>query len=83
MPTVARRQLLLTLAGSNFLQSKATFTAALQDPELSEFAGAVWYRKDKNSFEELMAKWLGDPKLRQYALQNSSMLICRRSHENL
>ncbi|MFA6103514.1 MAG: hypothetical protein WCV67_16460 [Victivallaceae bacterium] len=73
-PTVARRHLLLVLSGSNFLQSKATFTEALQDPELSEFAGAVWSRKDKAAFEELMIKWLGDPKLCQYALQNSSML---------
>jgi hypothetical protein len=74
MPTVARRQLLMTLSGSNFLQSKAIFTEALQDSELSEFAGAIWYRKDKNAFEELMIKWLGDPKLRQCALQNSSLL---------
>ncbi len=74
MPTIARRHLLLVLSGSNFLQSKATFTNALQDPELSEFAGAIWSRKDKNTFEELMIKWLDDPKLRQYALQNSAML---------
>ena len=74
MSTVARRHLLVVLSVSNFLQSKATFTNALQDPELSEFTGAIWYRKDKNSFEELMIKWLDDPKLQQYALQNSSML---------
>ncbi len=73
-PTVARRHLLLVLSASNFLQSKAIFTEALQDPELSEFAGTIWYRKDKTAFEELMIKWLGDPKLCHYALQNSSSL---------
>ncbi len=72
MPTIARRHLLLVLSGSNFLQSKAAFTEALQDPELSEFAGTIWSRRDKAAFEELMIKWLGDPKLCQYALQNSS-----------
>lgn len=74
MPTVARRHLLLVLSGSNFLQAKATFTEALQDQELGEFAGVICSRKDKNAFEELMIKWLGDPKLRQYALQNSFSL---------
>ena len=74
MPTVARRHLLLVLSASNFLQSKAIFTEALQDPELSEFAGSIWTRRDKAAFEELMIKWLGDPKLCQYALQNSVSL---------
>jgi len=74
IPTVARRHLLMVLAASNFLQTKALFIEALQDPELSEFAGTVWSRKDKTAFEELMIKWLGDPKLRQYALQNSFAL---------
>lgn len=74
IPTIARRHLLLVLSSSNFLQSKATFAEALQDPELSEFAGSIWSRKDKTAFEELMIKWLGDPKLCQYALQNSSSL---------
>ncbi|MHB9138348.1 MAG: hypothetical protein ACYC4Q_02975, partial [Victivallaceae bacterium] len=74
MPNVFKRHLLMALSGSNFLESKALFIEALQDPELNSIVSSIYSRKDKKAFEALMLKWLDDPKLRQYALQNSELL---------
>ena len=80
MPKAFKRHLLLALSGSNFLESKTLFTDALQDPELNPVAGFTYYRKDKKTFEALMLKWMDDPKLRQYALQNSELLAGNRQY---
>ncbi len=81
---VLKRNLLYQLSRSNFLPDNPVFIEAMKDPKLASMAGRIFSRRDKAKFRKMMIKWLNDkdPKLRDAALHNSTLMGADEAYVN-